>query len=145
MRTLKLMRLVGAVTLLASAPVIGAIAAYAQTMPPAPSMPSTNDDSTAPPARPPKAPMGQLPGSPATPAPGTAAGAAGSPAGELKAAGPPPIAGQVVMTSDGQRAGEVAGVKAAPDGRVQEIHVKTGGMLGFGTRTVAIPAGSFAV
>jgi hypothetical protein len=121
MRTLKLMRLVGAMTLVAAAPVIGAIAVYAQTSAP---------DASAPAAK---------PSGPSTGAP------AGRPSGNVAATGPAPVPGQIVMASDGQRVGEVAGVKSAPDGKVQEIHIKTGGFLGFGSRTVAVPFGSFAV
>jgi PRC-barrel domain len=150
MRTLKLMRLVGALTLLTAAPVIGAIAAYAQTAAPsgtplgqpsatpkmAPGASAPDDDATTkpeatvPPGKPSAAPSGQSTGDLTTAGPAT---------------GPAPLAGQIVMASDGQRVGEVAGVKAAADGRVQEIHIKTGGLLGFGARTVAIPADRFTV
>jgi sporulation protein YlmC with PRC-barrel domain len=54
-----------------------------------------------------------------------------------------PMIGLAVFGADGQKIGEVKDVKAAADGKVEEIHVKTGGMLGFGGRTVAIPAGKF--
>jgi sporulation protein YlmC with PRC-barrel domain len=54
-----------------------------------------------------------------------------------------PMIGLSVFGADGQKVGEVKDVKAAADGKVEEIHVKTGGMLGFGGRTVAIPAGKF--
>jgi hypothetical protein len=150
MSTLKLMRLVGAVTLLAAAPVVGAIAVYAQTMPqasppvgqsvPAPKMApgaSSSDEGTA--AKPDTEAPATKPASPTTGA------SPEKPSTDLRATGPTPLPGQLVMTSDGQRAGEVTGIKSAPDGKVEEIHIKTGGLLGFGGRTVAIPAGSFAV
>ncbi len=43
----------------------------------------------------------------------------------------------------GMWSGEVRTVKGAANGKVEEIHVTTGGMLGFGGRTVAIPGGKF--
>jgi sporulation protein YlmC with PRC-barrel domain len=56
-----------------------------------------------------------------------------------------PVPGLGVMTADGQKVGEVTAVKAAPDGKVESIQVKTGGMLGFGGRTVNIPPAKFTV
>jgi PRC-barrel domain len=35
-------------------------------------------------------------------------------------------------------------VKSGSDGKLREIHVKTGGFLGFGGKTVAIPAGKIS-
>ena len=48
--------------------------------------------------------------------------------------------GTPVFGSDGQKIGEVKGVKSQPGGAVEEIHVKTGGILGFGGKVVVIPA-----
>jgi hypothetical protein len=39
--------------------------------------------------------------------------------------------------------GEVRATTTDPGGDVGTLHVRTGGFLGFGTRIVAIPAGSF--
>lgn len=50
------------------------------------------------------------------------------------------VIGSTVIGSDGQKIGEVKGVKSAPSGTIEEIHVKTGGMLGFGGKVVIIPA-----
>ena len=57
--------------------------------------------------------------------------------------GPAALVGLAVFGSDGQKVGEVKDVKAEPDGKVTEIHVQTGGFLGFGGKTVAIPAAKF--
>jgi PRC-barrel domain len=164
MSTLKLMRLVGAVTIIASAPVVGAIAVYAQSVgqiSPAPAQPngqatpsqklapgSTTSDpgatgtgaATTPEAGSPLEKLGEKPSAQSS---GSSAGE--PPADQRANSGQAPAPGQIVMTSDGQRAGEVTRIKATPDGRVQEIQIKTGGVFGFGARTVAIPAGSFAM
>ena len=52
--------------------------------------------------------------------------------------------GAAVIGSDGQAIGEIKGVKSDPAGKVEEIHVKTGGILGFGGKVVVIPAGKIA-
>jgi sporulation protein YlmC with PRC-barrel domain len=74
-------------------------------------------------------------------APGAAAGAgAGESAaggGDLKAA---EIVGLPVVGSDGKSIGQVATVNSAPDGKVQDIEVKTGAILGFGGSSVKVPA-----
>ena len=54
-----------------------------------------------------------------------------------------PLVGLPVFGSDGRKVGDVEQVKAAPDGKLEEIHIRTGGFLGFGSRMVAIPAGKF--
>jgi hypothetical protein len=43
-----------------------------------------------------------------------------------------------------KKIGEIKGVKADPAGRIEEIHVKTGGVLGFGGRIVVIPGSKIA-
>jgi hypothetical protein len=52
--------------------------------------------------------------------------------------------GLSVFSSDGSKVGDVRAVKLGPDGNVAALHVRTGGFLGFGGRTVAIPEGKFA-
>jgi PRC-barrel domain len=163
MRELKLVRMFGALVLLASAPVLGAVAVYAQKSP---------TESTSPGSPPPGAPKGALdspsaPGSGATETPSapakkpgesaspggitpmnpsmTAPPAGGSTAGKGAALDSKPVPGLGVMTADGQKVGEVTAVKSAADGKVESIQVKTGGMLGFGGRTVNIPPTKFTV
>jgi PRC-barrel domain len=154
MRDLKLVRMFGALVLLASAPVLGAVAAYAQKSPTeessspgapkgavdAPSAPGGSATET------PSAP-GKKPGdtgiTPMTPSM-TTPPASGAP-GKGAALDAKPVPGLGVMTADGQKVGEVTAVKASPDGKVESIQVKTGGMLGFGGRTVNIPPTKFTV
>jgi sporulation protein YlmC with PRC-barrel domain len=54
------------------------------------------------------------------------------------------LVGLAVFGSDGQKVGDVQAVKVEAGGPIQEIHVRTGGFLGFGGRMVAIPAGKFS-
>jgi sporulation protein YlmC with PRC-barrel domain len=157
MRELKLVRMFGALVLLASAPVIGAVAAYAQKSP---------TEESASPGSPAGAPQGALdapsaPGASGTETPSAPARKPGdtgitpmTPSMTTPPAGAPgkgaaleakPVPGLGVMTADGQRVGEVTAVKAAADGKVESIQVKTGGMLGFGGRTVNIPPNKFTV
>jgi sporulation protein YlmC with PRC-barrel domain len=53
------------------------------------------------------------------------------------------LIGLGVMSSDGERLGNVQNVIADPDGKAV-IFVKTDGFLGLGPRTVAIPEGKFS-
>jgi hypothetical protein len=165
MRELKLVRLFGACVLLAAAPVLGAVAVYAQKSPS-----ETGSSAGAPGAAPPGAPMGQTgrpAGAPSDPADAPAApskkgaapaaidpivppadqkGAQKAPEkGGATAAEAKPVAGLAVMAADGQRVGEVIGVKSTADGKVDSIQVKTGGVLGFGGRMVSIPPTKFTV
>lgn len=59
--------------------------------------------------------------------------------------GPAPMAGQNVVTIDGDRIGAVTAVEASPGGHVKAMLFRTGGFWGFGARTVKVPAGRFAV
>ena len=59
--------------------------------------------------------------------------------------GPAPMAGQNVVSTEGQRVGAVTAVRKTASGHVREMLFSTGGFWGFGSRTVAIPAGRFAV
>jgi hypothetical protein len=156
MRELKLVRLLGAVALLAAAPLLGASATYAQKSPtdspgssgipgaaPAPGAPkgaldSPSSSGTEAPTAPSKKPDDGVikPMNPSMTAPSAGKGAA---------LDTKPVPGLGVVAADGQRVGEVAAVKAAADGKIEAIHVKTGGMLGFGGRTVAILPGKFTV
>ena len=141
MLVLKLVRLIGAVTVLAATPALLAIAVHAQSPPDA-----TEQAPAARPERPvlptqPAAPLAQPPSSDAKPATDVTRGKpsateAGKPAD--------PLVGLAVFGSDGQKVGEVHKVRADPVGDVQEIVIRTGGFLGFGGRLIAIPAGKFA-
>ena len=53
------------------------------------------------------------------------------------------MVGLDVFSSDGTRVGEVRAVNAGPGGSVVALHVRTGGFLGFGGRTIAVPGGQF--
>jgi sporulation protein YlmC with PRC-barrel domain len=99
----------------------------------------------------PPAPLRQIeptrPGMPSTqdqkPAQGAPARQPAAPAQTTRDVKKDPMIGLAVFGADGHKIGEVRNVKAATDGKIEEIHVRTGGMLGFGGRTVAIPAGKF--
>jgi sporulation protein YlmC with PRC-barrel domain len=54
------------------------------------------------------------------------------------------LLGLPVFGSDGQRVGEVTDVRTLSDGKVTEIHIRTGGFLGFFTRKVSIPSDRFS-
>ncbi len=132
MSRLKPVRLLGAVVVLASAPLLSL---SAQTPPPsAPPSPSSPPAAT----KPQTAPMPQTnpsarPTTPARP--------------DDKSATSPakvnPLVGLAVFSSDGSRLGSVHSVSADSDGKVKAIHIKTGGFLGIGGKLVAIPEGKF--
>jgi PRC-barrel domain len=161
MRELKLVRMFGALVLLASAPVLGAVAVYAQKSPtedgssagsPAGSpkgavdAPSTPGSAAETPSAPGKKPGDtSVPGAITPMTPSMTPPPAGGAPGKGAALDAKPVPGLGVMTADGQKVGEVTAVKAAPDGKVESIQVKTGGMLGFGGRTVNIPPTKFTV
>jgi hypothetical protein len=46
--------------------------------------------------------------------------------------------GSPVYGADGEKLGQVEGVKAQANGAIEELHVKTGGFFGFWTKTVAV-------
>lgn len=56
---------------------------------------------------------------------------------------PSGLLGMPVIATNGEEVGTVSNVKASSDGRVEEIHVKTGGFLGFFATTRVVPAGKF--
>ena len=111
----------GAATFLA----LSALAAAAQQAP-------------APAEKPPAPPVEAAPGPEPLPAPQKrrAAPPSETPAGQML--------GLNVFSSEGGRVGDVRAVNLGPDGRIAALHVRTGGFLGFGARTVAIPEGKFA-
>jgi hypothetical protein len=53
------------------------------------------------------------------------------------------LVGLDVFSSDGTRVGDVRAVSTGPSGVVVALHIRTGGFLGFGGRTVAVPQGRF--
>ena len=123
MPILKPLRLIAVVTMLASAPVVLAVLAaalaYAQTAPGDPGQ------KVLPPSQ-----------GPADAVTRKDKDAADNPATKS-------LVGLPVVGADGRSVGQVRGVKARPDGEISEIHVRVGGLLGFGGKIVAIPAGRF--
>jgi sporulation protein YlmC with PRC-barrel domain len=141
----KLVRPIAGIVALASAPALLAFAVYAQTAPPAPGQaPQAGQMSPAEPVPAPavKAPPGGYND------PAAANEGAGGSANSGSAANAPGssdvLLGLDVVGKDGKKLGQVAGVKSGSDGKLREIHVKTGGFLGFGGKTVAIPAGKIS-
>ena len=116
--SLNLVRLMGLTFLASAAPVVLAYAVLAQSPAPGPA-PGQPPEQAAPSSRP-------------------ASGANGA---AQKAKG---LLGLEVFSSDGRRLGMVEGVKEAPDGKVVELHVKVGGVLGIGARIVSVPGDRFA-
>jgi sporulation protein YlmC with PRC-barrel domain len=146
MQALKLVRLIGAMTVVASAPVVLAFAAHAQAPAPSdapatvrPEMPTTKPGALPDGAGRPVAP----PAADQKPTAGPAARTPTAPDQSATDAKRDPLVGLAVFGADGQKIGEVRDVKASADGKVEAIHVKTGGFLGFGGKTVAIPNGKF--
>ena len=127
MSMLKPFRILGAMAILATAPLI---AANAQTQPPAPSEPPAA-------SKPETAPLPQtLP----TQKPMIAPRAD-------KSVTPPakvhPLIGLAVFSADGNNLGSVHSVASDAHGKVAAIHIKTGSFLGIGGKLVAIPEGKF--
>ena len=123
MSILRPVRILGAMAILATAPLI---AANAQTQPPAPSgPPAASKPETAP--LPTQKPL-------ITPR-------------ADKSVTPPakvhPLIGLAVFSSDGNNLGTVHSVASDADGKVAAIHIKTGSFLGIGGKLVAIPEGKF--
>jgi sporulation protein YlmC with PRC-barrel domain len=113
----KRLRLFGAVTILASTPLLS-VGAQTQSptppsaSPPVGSQPATDVPKTVPTTR------------PADPAQN-------------------PLIGLAVFSSDGSKLGTVDTIDGGPDGKITAINITTGGFLGFGTKVVAIPQGKF--
>lgn len=130
MQTSNLLRLLGRTAALAAAPILLAIAVVAQTAPPMSSeTPVVRKADPNPPA------------SEEAPAKAPSAAGAGAVSPVAKSDS---LLGMDVVSSDGRKVGQVAAVKTEGDGRIVEIHVKTGGFLGLGGKVVAIPAEMFA-
>jgi sporulation protein YlmC with PRC-barrel domain len=142
MSTLKLMRVLVASTALAATPVVFAVAGHAQSQAPATTQDVSPSGSATPPTRP---DAGGAATSPST-APSRMTAPSASPDKSATQTDPArqPLMGLAVYGSDGQKVGDVQGVKAGADGKVSEIHVRTGGFLGFGGKIVAIPATQFS-
>ncbi len=157
MNTRHTFRTVGLAAVLASVPPLMAIAAHAQSPAPSPQTapqtapgaikvapPLSADDIDAGPAAKsttPSATPSATSGSTAAPV-GKSADAASSASGASTIKDV--TVGAAVFGSDGQKVGEVKGVKADPGGKVEEIHVKTGGVLGFGGKIVVVPGGKIS-
>lgn len=112
-----------------------ALAIAAATAASAQSTPQTSPSQTPPAASP------TAPASPTTPPatdmnrPGTQAASPTEPSKRL--------VGLPVTGSDGKSIGKVVAVKTSATGQVDAIHITSGGFLGIGAKTVAIPAGKF--
>ena len=50
------------------------------------------------------------------------------------------MVGLPVFGTDGAKVGDVTAIKVASDGKLDELHVKTGGFLGIGAKTVKVPS-----
>lgn len=107
---------------LASAVILAAAGAHAQSPEHAPSTP---------------------PGQPAAQKPGTTVPEAAKQRKAATASATQSLVGKDAFSSDGTRVGDVRAVKTAPDGRITALLVKTGGFLGFGGRIVEVPEGRF--
>ena len=144
---------VGLAAIMATLPALIAIAAHAQTSTQTPS-PATQTPSGVVKVLPPAEAAGSeaLPGGAPTPsktpsaAPAPSAGKSADAVGTSGAASTikDVAVGSAVFGSDGQKIGEIKGVKADPGGKIEEIHVKTGGILGFGGKVIVIPGGKIA-
>jgi sporulation protein YlmC with PRC-barrel domain len=117
MLILKRVRLFGAVTVLASTPLLSVGAQTQSPTPPSASPPVANQPAT------------ELPKTGPTTRPADPA--------------QNPLIGLVVFSSDGRELGTVDTIDAEPGGKITAINIKTGGFLGFGTKVVAIPEGKF--
>ena len=53
------------------------------------------------------------------------------------------LKGMNVVSKEGHGLGTVQEVETATNGKVEAIHIKTGGFLGFGGKTVAVPESKF--
>jgi sporulation protein YlmC with PRC-barrel domain len=55
------------------------------------------------------------------------------------------LLGAPVFAADGPQVGEVADLQVDEEGMFARLRMKTGALLGIGTRTIEIPAGTFIV
>lgn len=88
--------------------------------------------------RPASAPAAKAPSPVAAPAKDKAAPSTAN-AGAAKATTKEVAIGTAVFCSDGQKMGEVNGVKSDSGGVIEEIHVKTGGLFGMGGKVLIVP------
>lgn len=132
MQILKRARLAGAVAAIAGFPLLANAQTDTQPTSPAPGAPPAATQ----PAPSPMPPAARPSTEPKRPAAGPADKSATAPKAN-------PLIGLAVFSSDGSRLGTVQGVSTEPGGKVTAIHIKTGGFLGFGGKTVAIPEGKF--
>lgn len=130
MDTIKTIRTVGLAAVIASLPALIAIAAHAQSPAPAPQTPP-GAVKVLPPSTGVDTDMSKA----STPAPAKGADSGAASTSTVKDI----TVGSSVVGSDGKALGEVKGVKADPAGKIEEIHVKTGSILGFGGKIVVIP------
>ena len=149
MNTLKIVRLMGLTTVLAAVPALLAVAAHAQSPAPAPAAPG--QVKPVPPAGDMDADLPRAGGGGASPSAAPSGDSKVSPPAATlpgKSAGAATVKdvtiGTAVFGSDGQKIGEIKGVKSEPGGAIEEIHVKTGGLLGFGGKVVVIPGSKIA-
>jgi PRC-barrel domain len=149
MNTRQTIRTVGLAAVMASMPVLIAIAAHAQSPAPAPQTapgavktlpPPSADDIDAGAAAKSTSPSTAPAASPSTPPASAGKNADAGPSSGASSTVKDVTVGSAVFGSDGQKLGEIKGVKADPGGKVEEIHVKTGGVLGFGGKVVVVPA-----
>jgi hypothetical protein len=106
MLILKRLRLFGAVTVLASSPLLSVGAQTQSPTPPSASPPSANQPAT------------ELPKTGPTTRP-------------TDPAAQNPLIGLVVFSSDGRELGTVDTIDGEPDGKITAINIKTGSFLGF--------------
>jgi sporulation protein YlmC with PRC-barrel domain len=132
MLILKRARLAGAVVAIAGFPLLANAQTETQPTSPAPSAPPAATQPAPSPMPPPATRPSTEPKRPVT-----------GPADKSAAAKTNPLIGLAVFSSDGSRLGTVQSVATEPGGKVTAIHIKTGGFLGFGGKTVAIPEGKF--
>jgi sporulation protein YlmC with PRC-barrel domain len=129
-----IVRTVGFAAAAASLPALIAIAAHAQSPAPAPQTPP-GAVKVVPPAADVDSDMSKS----ATPAPAPSKGTESAAGNAGSSTAKDITVGSSVVGSDGEALGEVKGVKADPAGKIEEIHVKTGSILGFGGKIVVIP------
>lgn len=89
--------------------------------------------------RPASAPIAKPPAAAPPAASKDKAAASSATSGTTKATTKEVAIGTAVFCSDGQKMGEVNGVKSDSGGVVEEIHVKTGGLFGLGGKVLIVP------
>ncbi len=147
MNTRQTISTISLAAVLATMPVLIAVAAHAQTPAPAPAAQTPGSVKVAPPPEAvdvDAAPAGK------SPAPSAAPPTVSSKSANMSGSQPGTSTvkdvsvGAAVFGSDGKKIGEIKGFKADSDGMIEEIHVKTGGILGFGGKVVVVPGGKIS-